>query len=464
MIASLCFTLCCTLLQTEARNTGIQLQSAIQLIPEFRASENERNRIAQLLSDLSESGSLDPSANGKRLLKLIGWQLYPDSVADFPSPLVEQFLLDGQFANGETALLLALDTNPMDDELRFGLGVLQFVRAVENLGKGLYEYGAVSANSRTPFLRLPVPQNPTPSPISYKAFGRMLDLFAADLSRAEATLAMIGDDNVKLRLRLANIKFDFTGTGENQTTLLDVLAKLNGGRFLFEIANPEFRIHFDRGDVAWLRAYCHLLCAMVDGYRSIDLEAEFAQRVASVFPNVVSSRKTTNPSAGVASFQLQVVDSTRLRQMRQHLLAVCKLNPETWIYIRKETDDDYEWLSHPKQTDQLSLPISDDMIDRWLATMEQLEGLLDGERLVSPLMLGNIGAIPLGKGLALNLRKVLDDPPVDLLNYQRIVEEGIDEKYYEVAKNKKEFEITAVLALLQLFQGPFSFAHAARLN
>lgn len=277
------------------------------------------------------------------------------------------------------------------------------------------------------------------------------------------TPALVSDDNVKLRLRLAKITFDFTGTGKNPTTLLDILAKLNGGRFLFEIANPEFRIHFDRWDVAWLRAYCHLLCAMVDGYRAVDLEAEFAKRVAGVFPKVEPAPEATDPP-GSAWFKLDMADPTRLRRMRLHLLAVCKLTPETWLHIRSETDDDYEWLSHPKQTDQLNLPLTDERIDGWLAAMEQLEWLLEGESLISPLMLGPAMEIHAKKGLALSLRKTLDDPPVDLLNYEHFTSHGIDERYFEPAKDKKEFAMPAISSLLQLFQDPFSFAYAARLN
>ena len=89
-----------------------------------------------------------------------------DPLAPLPVPLAERFLHDGRFADGETASLLALDANPADDEARFGLGVIQFARAVENLGKALYEYGAVSANSSQPFLRLPVPRNDRPSTIA----------------------------------------------------------------------------------------------------------------------------------------------------------------------------------------------------------------------------------------------------------------------------------------------------------
>src|SRR5262245_3507901 len=76
---------------------------------------------------------------------------------------VERYLHAGQLADGEAAMQRALDANPADDEARFALGVVQFVRAVENLGKCLYEYGAVSEKANQPFLRLPVPRNDAPS-------------------------------------------------------------------------------------------------------------------------------------------------------------------------------------------------------------------------------------------------------------------------------------------------------------
>src|SRR5271157_5097759 len=101
--------------------------------------------------------------------------LFVVCLAAVPSPpLAEKFLHEGKFAAGETASLLALEANPKDDEARFGLGVIQFLRAVENLGKALYEYGAVSEKATQPFLRLPVSENPEPSAISCKALGRVL--------------------------------------------------------------------------------------------------------------------------------------------------------------------------------------------------------------------------------------------------------------------------------------------------
>jgi hypothetical protein len=384
----------------------------------------------------------------------------PAHAAEPTPPLVEKFLHEGKFAAGETASLLALETNPKDDEVRFGLGVVQFLRAVENLGSALYEYGAVSENATPPFLRLPVPKNPEPSAISYRALGRVLDAFAADLGRAEATLAGIKDDAVKLRLRLAKITFDFTGTGKDRTTLIDLLTRFNGRPFAFQKTNPDFRVHFDRGDVAWLRAYCHLLSAMVEGYRAIDEESGFPGRVRQVFPRV----EARDTKAEDAAWQgLKVVDPPRLRRLRLHLVKVCELNRESWHHIRKETDDDYEWLPNPKQTDQLGLPLTDERIDRWLDMMAQWEGLLKGERLL-PSSLIRIVCDNHNEGQGLNLKKVLDDPPMDLLNGERIREKGIDSKYLEAEKGKPLFDANAVMAAFRLFDGPFGFAYAARLN
>jgi hypothetical protein len=73
-----------------------------------------------------------------------------------PSSPAERILHEGRFAEGETALLLALDADSKDDEARFGLGVIQFVRAVQNLGQSTYDYEAMSHSTNQPFMRLPV--------------------------------------------------------------------------------------------------------------------------------------------------------------------------------------------------------------------------------------------------------------------------------------------------------------------
>src|SRR4051794_26045254 len=85
-------------------------------------------------------------------------------------PLVEKYLSSGQLSQGEVALEAALARTPRDDQLRFGLGVLRFVRAVERLGQMLYEGGVKSEHANAPFLRLPVPINSDPAIVRYATF------------------------------------------------------------------------------------------------------------------------------------------------------------------------------------------------------------------------------------------------------------------------------------------------------
>ena len=382
--------------------------------------------------------------------------------ADKPLNVTEKYLHAGEFTEGENALLLALDKNPDDAELRFGLGVIQFFKAVENLGQSLFEYGAVSKNATQPFLRLPVPPNKNPSELSYRELGRVLDVFATDLARAEANLALVRNEKVKLKLRLAPITFDFSGRGTHRTTLLRLLQEIGGGgRFAWQKDNPEFRIHFDRGDAAWLQAYCHLLSAMVEGYRAVDEETGFTDRVGDIFPRILKTKEEEEPLSIWIS-GLDVVDAPRLRRMRLHLIAVCELNQVTWKSIRAEQDDDFEWLPHPKQTDQLAMRLRNTDIDNWLKMMEQWEGLLKGETLIPGDWIGvsKKDDVPYG----INIKKVLDDPPKDLLNLSRLGNGEVDDKYLEPMDKSNRFRYAAIIAVNRLASGPGGYLFMARMN
>ena len=67
-----------------------------------------------------------------------------------------------------------------------------------------------------------------------------------------------------------------------------------------------------------------------------------------------------------------------------------------------------------------------------------------------------------GKGL--NLAKVLEDPPADLFNLDRIQQEGIRPIYLEPQKDRKQFDVVVVFAVASAFNGPFGFITAARMN
>ena len=378
----------------------------------------------------------------------------PARPADPPPPLAEKYLHAGELAKGEQALEAALAASPKDGQLRFGLGVVRFARGVERLGQSLHEYGVKSEHASAPFLRLPVPPNPDPAPIRYQTFRRVLDDFRRDLADADRTLAGVTDDRVRLPLRLAGVRLDLDGDGAATDDLAGVLKKfLRRDGLDFLKGNPDFLVCFDRGDVAWLRAYCHLLSAMLDFYLAFDTEPMFDAWAADVFarPKV---RAAAGGKPGDPWRVVKVAEPARLGRFRKHLLKVCELNRETWKHVRAETDDDHEWLPHPKQSGVLGLPVRDEMIDAWLGMVAELEAVLEGKKLLPVNLLWKTD----GKGL--DVKALLDDPPARF-DTDAIMARGPAAKYLA---NGPSADLNALFRVAQVFDGPLAVAYAAWFN
>jgi hypothetical protein len=368
-------------------------------------------------------------------------------------PLAEKYLHSGELAKGEQALEAALESHPKDDQIRFGLGVLRFVRGVERLGQSLYEYGAKAENTHIPFLRLPVPRNPDPAPISYTAFRRILDDFIRDLSAAEATLAGVTDPDVKLPLRLAAVRLDLAGDGKPTDKLIDILKKLMRQDFDFLKTNSDFHVCFDRGDVAWLRAYCHLLSAIANFYLAFDTEVVFNDLAERYFARLRPHDAGKNNDLVV----VVIKEPARLGRFRRHMLKVCELNRETWKFIRAEKDNDHEWLPNPKQNGVIGLRVTDEMIDAWLGIIDEVEALLNGKKLIPEMLVKWIS--PKSEG-GLNLKKLLDDPP-EKLDGDLIRKNGVAAKYLEKGV---EVDTRALSRIATVFGDSLSVAYAAWFN
>jgi hypothetical protein len=368
---------------------------------------------------------------------------------------VEKYLHSGELAKGEKALGAALAAAPNDDQIRFGLGVLQFVRGVERFGQSLHKYGTKSENTDVPFLRLPVPTNRDPAPVTYADIRRALDDFRGNLAAAEATLAGVKDDEVKLPIRLALVRLDLDGDGQATDKFIDVLTRIMGGQqFDFRQENPDFLVCFDRGDVAWLRAYCHLLMGMLDFYLAFDTERLFDLSADVLF---AKPKKRFQGEDAERQKKLEeafkvfaVKEPARLGRFRKHFIKVAELNREIWKHIRAETDDDHEWLPNPRQKGVLGLPVRDEMIDAWLAMMAELEALLNGKRTLGSGLEKN------GKGL--NLKTLLDDPP------EKVTAEffkNLPEKYLS---EEREVDSRVLDRVARVFGNTTAFAYAAWFN
>jgi hypothetical protein len=334
--------------------------------------------------------------------------LLPSALVAAQPPLVEKFLTEGRLADGERSLQDHLKTHPNDGEARFGLGTLQFLRAVEHLGQSLYKHGALGSESRLgrqlPLLRLAVPQNPSPEKVQYEDLRAMLQVLVNDLAQAEATLAKVEDSSVKLPLHFGLISLDLNGDGKagGDETLWKLYASLNGGLRLTPDATPEavqdFVIAFDHGDVFWLRGYCHLLSAICETMLAYDQQRLFNAIAHQLFdrPEVPAlpveilreenrdwERDIADAIAAIhlASFPLK--DAAKMRAAHAHLTQVIALSRQSWKAIQAETDNDHEWVPNSRQECVIpGVRVTEEMIVGWHDFLNEAERLLAGKTLV----------------------------------------------------------------------------------
>jgi hypothetical protein len=344
-------------------------------------------------------------------------------------PLAEKYLLEGQLTEGATALTKRLQDHPLDDQARFGLGVTQFLQTFEHLGQSLYRYGLRTERffiQPVPQIRELLPQNPHPEKIDYAAARKIVQTFVDDLNRAEATLAEVKDEDVKLRLHMALIKIDLFG-----------LKRPINGVTLFRQFGPqkditleqlqEFYIAFDRGDVCWLRGYCHFLAAWGEVLLSVDSRSLFECSAHWAFEDVdtphtflIEDRKPLDAaqfgwwwsdskrlSDAIAAFhlvlRLPMKEPERMKVAHGHLLAMCKMSKEMWTHYEAETDDDHEWIPNPRQTGVVGMHVTKEMFHSWLETVDEAEQVLQGKRLI-PFWRGN------QPDRGVNLKRVFCEP------------------------------------------------------
>ena len=154
----------------------------------------------------------------------------PSRASPEAADATRQHLYAGTLAAGIAELERRVAAAPADKEARFGLGMLHFVRAVEHLGQGFYRHGLHQPHSvRLPLLRLPVPVNPDPEPLTYEEFRAIVQTFADDLAQAEATLGEVGGDDVALVVDLLHVRLDMRADGHpgEDETLAGILAVLS---------------------------------------------------------------------------------------------------------------------------------------------------------------------------------------------------------------------------------------------
>ncbi len=344
--------------------------------------------------------------------------------------LLREYLAQGRTTAGMKAFADALTRNPGNDNLRFGHGIMQFMRAVEGLGQSWYKYGLRPPRDlvrNMPFIRLPVPYNPNPEVINNAAARKVLEDFLAGLTQAEATLAAVKDQTVFLPLPLGAAKLDLNGDGivsDDETLSKIFVAVQRGGREPApdpqgDQAASEFTINLDAGDVQWLRGYCNLLSAFAEFYLAYDDSKLFAVSAHLFFPKTdpaLPFLSTIDVGRGrgwdmdimldgialVHSINFPLKDAGRMKKALKHLKQVTVCSRESWRLYMKETDDSREWIPNPRQKGVIpGATVTAEMVTGWLAFLDEIDAILSGRKL-APFWRG--------QGWGINVAEVFEKP------------------------------------------------------
>jgi hypothetical protein len=158
-------------------------------------------------------------------------------------------------------------------------------------------------------------------------------------------------------------------------------------------------VTFDTADIYWMRGYSRFISAFAQFMLAHDFEPTFQKTFHLFFPSaglatgdLLERNRSQAPYAdgeigdAVAFIHLvswPVSDSARLTNVRERLLAMADMSRKSWAAARSETDNEREWLPNAKQTQAITGSTnSDDVINGWLAVMDEFAAILDGRKLL----------------------------------------------------------------------------------
>ncbi len=329
------------------------------------------------------------------------------AMAETPVPQVMgDRLRAGELQLLETDLTARLSAAPQDDQARFALGTTQFLRTIEGMAQAMYRHGLEPPREfqrELPFFRFPLSPNPSPEPLDYDKLRQVFLDALQGLTVAEATLAKMGQSEVKLPIAIGLARLDLNGDGkaEEQEALWRVLESTLGGGNIPPEAAERYIITFDRADATWLRGYTHLLSALIEFGLAHDQREAFNATYQLMFPRAGLPGAVLNAwprpdysgfnDGAVADFIALVhlthwnaTEPERLKSALSHLESVVTLSRENWRFILAETDDEAEWIPSPKQKNAVipGAPVTQATVDGWMGFLSEFEAILQGKKLV----------------------------------------------------------------------------------
>ncbi len=297
---------------------------------------------------------------------------------------------------------------------RFVLGGLYFLGAAERALQLRYAYGidqTLVMMTGIPFLRLPIPENPTPQPLDPAAFETLFADATGDLARAIEILDTIGDaDDFGTKIDTGNLWLDINANGtrepgEGVAEALGSLQRFQGG------ALPDVTVRFDTADAAWLSAYAHLL----SGFAEVVVALHPTERIGAVLADTEAlAAFGTVPGKGFFTDGVDMVtaligaietqpDPDHSRAAHAHFLAMIRDNRTFWARVAAETDNAAEWIPNAAQTTALPLTFPPQTAEVWGEVLSEAEEVLEGRRLIRHWRMDFEHGV--------NLRAFMENPP-----------------------------------------------------
>lgn len=354
---------------------------------------------------------------------------------------IQPLLSAGQLQAASQQLEATLVAAPDDQQARFSLGVVQFLQAIEGLGRDHYRYGLLGNRRRQiTFMRLPVPENPQPEQLSYEGARDIIRNYVTRLGTAASTLSQLQHSGVKLPLQIGEIRLDLDGNGRatDAETFWRILEGMQGPRQQpSEAATAPLTIAFDDADAVWLQGYCHLMSALGEIVLAYNWQDQFERTAHLFYPRVDSPYAFLqdegtgliggfNPQnlldviALIHTINYEVAEPERMRSALTHLETVIQLSRRSFALINAETDNDREWIPNANQVSAMGgLQVGQGIVNGWATFLDELELILQGKKLLPfwrgieggiPLFVNSPDQIPMHPELGINVRRIFLEP------------------------------------------------------
>lgn len=310
-----------------------------------------------------------------------------------------------------------------DQEGCFALGLLKFVTAYEGFAQDLYRYGATTPGTTAAAMLFglnmgvdSIPANPNPEPLTCGGLRTVLSDFVDDLDRARTAFELAGGEgDYVITIDPFKVRIDFNGDGkaDEGETLGALIGSVGdfadipapdsppAGKTKGEApAAADTTIGFDRADAIWFAGYSQVVAAPVDLLLAHDFSDFFNAYLHRVFPksglpmqdysrggmlfmDPESDTGIADIIAAVHTLNFPVTDVERLAGVLERLKSITALSRRNWEAILAETDDNRELVPSPSQTSLMpGTPVTQDVVDAWMATLDTVDEVLDGKLLV----------------------------------------------------------------------------------